>query len=84
MNRRHAKWVEFIETFPYVIKYKQGKENIMTDALSRKYAFVSTLNAKLLRFEYVKELYANDDDFASVYGVCEKVAFGKFYRWVLV
>jgi hypothetical protein len=24
LNRRHAKWVEFIETFPYVIKYKQG------------------------------------------------------------
>jgi hypothetical protein len=21
LNRRHAKWVEFIETFPYVIKY---------------------------------------------------------------
>ncbi|RVW59804.1 RNA-directed DNA polymerase-like [Vitis vinifera] len=50
LNRRHAKWVEFIETFPYVIKYKQG-------------------------FEYVKELYANDDDFASVYGACEKAAF---------
>ena len=25
LNRRHAKWVEFIETFPYVIKYKQTK-----------------------------------------------------------
>ncbi|RVW36601.1 Transposon Ty3-I Gag-Pol polyprotein [Vitis vinifera] len=35
LNRRHAKWVEFIETFPYVIKYKQGKENIVVDALSR-------------------------------------------------
>ena len=23
LNRRHAKWVEFIETFPYAIKYKQ-------------------------------------------------------------
>jgi len=22
LNRRQAKWVEFIETFPYVIKYK--------------------------------------------------------------
>ena len=52
----------------------------MADALSRKYAFVSSLNAKLLGFEYVKELYANDDDFASVYGACEKAAFGKFYR----
>ena len=75
LNRRHAKWVEFIETFPYVIKYKQGKENIMVDALSRRYALVSTLNAKLLGFEYVKELYSNDDDFA-----CEKAMFGKFYR----
>ncbi|GLU12626.1 hypothetical protein SLE2022_292900 [Rubroshorea leprosula] len=35
LNRRHVKWVEFLETFPYVIKYKQGKENIVANALSR-------------------------------------------------
>ena len=51
-----------------MIKYNQGKENIVVDALSRKYALVSTLNAKLLGFEYVKELYDNDDDFASEIG----------------
>ena len=45
----------------------------MVDALSRREALVSTLNAKLLEFEYVKKLYANDDDFASVYGACENV-----------
>ena len=61
MNRRHAKWVEFIKTFPYVIKYKQGKEIIVADALSKRYALVSNLNTKLLGFEYVKELYANDE-----------------------
>jgi hypothetical protein len=33
LNRRHAQWMEFIEPFPYVIKYKQGKENIVADAL---------------------------------------------------
>ncbi|XP_060210611.1 uncharacterized protein LOC132637556 [Lycium barbarum] len=38
LNRRHAKWVEFIETFPYVIAYKQGKENVVADALSRREA----------------------------------------------
>ena len=52
----------------------------MVDALSRRYALVLTLNAKLLGFEYIKELYANDDDFASVYGAREKIAFDKFYR----
>ncbi|XP_070057089.1 uncharacterized protein [Nicotiana tomentosiformis] len=35
-SRRHAKWVEFIETFSYVISYKQGKENLVADALSRR------------------------------------------------
>jgi hypothetical protein len=29
LNKRHAKWVEFIETFPYIIKHKKGKENII-------------------------------------------------------
>ena len=24
MNKRHAKWSEFIESFPYVIKYIKG------------------------------------------------------------
>ena len=32
-NRRHAKWVEFIESFPYIIKYKKGKDNVIADAL---------------------------------------------------
>jgi hypothetical protein len=34
LNRHHAKWVEFIETFPYVVTYKKGKDNIVADALS--------------------------------------------------
>ena len=34
-NHRHAKWVKFIESFPYVIKHKKGKESIIADALSR-------------------------------------------------
>ena len=56
LSHRHAKWVEFIETFPCVIKYKQGNEKVVADALSRRYALLSTLDAKLLGFEYIKEL----------------------------
>ena len=32
LNCRHAKWVEFLESFPYVIRYKSGKENIVANA----------------------------------------------------
>jgi len=79
LNRRHVKWVEFIETFPYVIKYKQGKENIVADALLRWYVLLHTMNTRLLGFEYVKELYDNDSDFAEIYNACGHSAFGKFY-----
>jgi hypothetical protein len=41
LNKYHAKWVEFIETFPYIIKHKKGKENIIVDALSRRYTILS-------------------------------------------
>jgi hypothetical protein len=43
-----------METFPYVIKYKQGKENIMAAALSHKYVLLSTLDARFLGFEHIK------------------------------
>ena len=34
----------------------------------------------ILGFEYIKELYVDDLDFANVFNACEKVAFDKFYR----
>ncbi|XP_021644542.2 uncharacterized mitochondrial protein AtMg00860-like [Hevea brasiliensis] len=53
---------------------KQGKENVVVDALSRRYTLISLLDAKMLRFELVKELYANDIDFAKLYAKCKNVA----------
>jgi hypothetical protein len=29
LNCRHAKWVEFIESFPYVIKHKKGRRMLL-------------------------------------------------------
>ena len=44
-GKLHKRHVRLVEPFLYVIKYKQGKENIVVDALSRRYALISTLNA---------------------------------------
>jgi hypothetical protein len=79
-SRRHAKWIEFIETFPYAIKYKQGNKNIVADAVSCRYVLLSSLDARFLGFEHIKELYKDDNAFANVYNACETLAFGKFYR----
>ena len=45
-------------TFPYVIKYKQGKGNVVDDALSRRFVLLSAIEIKLLGFEFIKDLYA--------------------------
>jgi hypothetical protein len=80
LNKRHARWVNFIEILSYVISYKQGKNNVVADTLSIWYVHISTLNMKLLGFEYVKNLYTNKNIFVNEYEACEKLAYGKFYR----
>ncbi|RDY14130.1 hypothetical protein CR513_00854, partial [Mucuna pruriens] len=72
LNKGHAKWLEFIKQFPYMIKYKKGKENVVADALCRRYVLLSTLDAKLLGFEYVKELCVINPDFSHIYVACAK------------
>ncbi|KAL0546709.1 hypothetical protein IC582_016621 [Cucumis melo] len=71
LNKRHAKWVEFIETFPYVIHYKKGKDNMVADALSRMYALFSSHSAKVLGFKHMIELYKIEkSEFYDVYAQC--------------
>ena len=64
LNRRHDKWVEFIESFPHIVKYKNGKENVVADALSRKSVLLNILEVKFPGLEHIKELYAADLVFA--------------------
>jgi hypothetical protein len=66
LNRRHAKCVEFIESFPYVIKHKKGKENVIADDLSRRYALLTQLDCKIFGLETIKDQYVHDTDFKDV------------------
>nr|KYP67622.1 Transposon Ty3-I Gag-Pol polyprotein [Cajanus cajan] len=68
-----------IEQFPYVIKYKKGKSNVVADALSRRYTLLSTLSSQILGFDNIRELYEKDLDFQSTYEQCLKRAFDGFY-----
>jgi hypothetical protein len=57
LNKRHAKWIEFIESFPYIIKHKKGKDNVIVDVLSRRYTMLSQLSHKIFGLETIKGLY---------------------------
>jgi hypothetical protein len=72
LNKRHAKWVEFIETFLYIIMYKKGKDNIIANALSRHYTMFSQLDHKFFGSKSIKELYATNFDFKDAYENCRE------------
>lgn len=59
-------WVKYLQSFNFVSKYKTGKSNIVVDSLSRCYSILSLLDAKVLGFNHIKELYVDDPDFAAI------------------
>ena len=79
--------MEFIKTFLYVIKYQEGKENVVVDVLLRRYVLFNTLTSKLLGFKFIKKLYANDGDFSNVFRSCSnRAVFYELYifLWVFI
>ncbi|XP_074304772.1 uncharacterized protein LOC141639585 [Silene latifolia] len=51
LNQRHAKWT--------------GSSNIVADALSRRHSLLIELDARILGFEHIKELYKSDPEFSK-------------------
>ncbi|RDX77305.1 hypothetical protein CR513_42593, partial [Mucuna pruriens] len=80
LNKRHAKLVEFLKQFLYVRKHKQGKENIVAEALSRRHVLLAMLEMKLLSFKSLKDLYVHDDDFRQAYDSCDISANRGFFQ----
>ncbi|XP_074317993.1 uncharacterized protein LOC141654773 [Silene latifolia] len=46
LSHRHAKWVEFLQAFNFSSKYKEGKQNVVADALSRRHSLLTVMSNK--------------------------------------
>ena len=62
----------YTNTFPYVIKHKKGKENVIADALSRRYTMLSQLDFKIFGLETIKDQYVHDAEFKDVFQNCKE------------
>jgi len=80
LNKRQAKWVDFLEQFPYVIKHNQDKADVVADALSRRYALISMLETKMFGFDHIKDFYSQDHDLSKLFELCEKGPHQGFFR----
>jgi hypothetical protein len=65
LNQKHAKWVEFMQNFTFVIKHIYGTAKKVVDALSRKCFLMQEFRVNTLGFDNLKEMYRDDLDFEA-------------------
>ncbi|XP_057543336.1 uncharacterized protein LOC130821562 [Amaranthus tricolor] len=78
LNSRHARWVEFMQTFDFSARYKVGKTNVIADALSRKHSLLGIVGSRILGFEFIKDQYSACSDFSEIYQSCKDRPQGLF------
>jgi ribonuclease HI len=71
LNKRHAKWVEFMQNCNFVIKHIVGNVNKVFDALSRRCLILQEFQVNTLGFEHLKDMHCDDPYFKEAYEACE-------------
>ena len=71
-NRRHAKWIAFLQEYTFVLKHKSGRCNQVADALSRRVTLMNTMQIQLEGFDHIKSLYVQDEDFGEIWSLCKE------------
>jgi hypothetical protein len=82
LNQKHAKWVEYMQNFTFVIKHISGTANKVVDALSRKCLLLQEFRVKTLGFENLKDMYAGDADFGEAYEAAENPVLRDRSPWI--
>ena len=71
LNHKHAKRVEFLQSFTFVLEHISGKANKVVDALSRRCLVIQDSQIHILGFDYLKDLYDVDADFKEAFATCK-------------
>ncbi|GKB86691.1 reverse transcriptase domain-containing protein [Tanacetum coccineum] len=80
LKPRHAKWVETLQDFSFVIRHKAGSANSVADALSRRPALLSSTSFQVSGFAPFAHLYQDDPDFKELWNKCHGGIFRDFVR----
>ena len=67
LNARHAKWVEFLNEYSFVINHRAGIKNKVVDALNRLTVTFHCMSAHVIGFDILKYEYSACPDFGIIY-----------------
>ncbi|GJR81877.1 RNA-directed DNA polymerase [Tanacetum coccineum] len=76
----HAKWVQFIQAFQFVIRHKVGSNNQVADALSYRHSLITTMHIRVQGFDSFRGLYCDDPDFREIWSKCDNGPFQQFSK----
>jgi hypothetical protein len=81
LNQKHAKWVEYMQNFTFVIKNIFGTASKVVDTLSRTCFLMQEFRVKTLGFDNLKEMYRDDLDFKEAYEASENLILRDKSQW---
>ena len=65
------KWVEFLQSYTFVLKHRSWKSNRVVDALSRRQSFLTEMQVEVVGFNEFKELDEGDPNFGDAWRDCK-------------
>ena len=65
------KWVEYLQSFTFVIKHKSEVTKKVVDALSRRSSLLTKMKVEALGFDEMKQLYDANPNFSKVWRECK-------------
>eukprot|EP00253_Pinus_taeda_P009372 PITA_09372 len=79
---KHAKWVEYLQSFTFVLKHISGQANKVADVLSKRALLLQESTIQVLGFEHLKDLYQTDADFKEAYEACQNPLLRNNSPWL--
>nr|GEY65053.1 reverse transcriptase domain-containing protein [Tanacetum cinerariifolium] len=80
LKPRHAKWVEFIQAFSFVIRHKVRSDNQVADALSRRHSLIAAMQIRVQGFDLFHGLYYDDPNSREIWSKCDNGPFQQFSK----
>jgi hypothetical protein len=82
LNQKHAKWVEYMQNFAFVINHISETANKVVHTLRRKCLILQEFKVNTLGFDNLKEMYRGDADFKEAYEACENPVLRDRSQWI--
>ena len=83
-SNMHARWYQFLQKFPFRLRYKSGVQNWVADALSRQASLLLNLSQEILGFEHIKDKYECDEDFFEIWHCISKINLFPVFTYLMV